>query len=200
VEPLIPENSTLRAFLDAIPALVFLADRDVRVLDANLAARQWLSAEPGLQLRRPGGDVLHCVFARDSHDGCGTTEACPTCVIRESVASVRPGQPATRRVAHMILEAADRSEDRWFRVLASPLALDGQDLVLLVLEDVTQLIELREVLPVCPGCGTSPRDAAEVLREAQLYLRRHPGHWSTHELCPDCLRRHAPTPWREGPL
>ncbi len=194
----IPENSSLRAMLDAIPSFVFLADRDVRVLDANRAAREWMGSEPGTEVRVAGGDLLRCVFALNSEGGCGTTDACPTCVVRESVTASRPGRPATSRVAHVILETPGRSEDRWFRVTAAPLALDGEDLVMVTMDDITQLVELREILPVCPGCGESARDAQEVLREARLYLQRHPGHWSVNELCADCLRTKAPAPWREG--
>ncbi len=192
------ESPSLRAICDAIPSLVFLADRDVQVLDANRAARQWLQVEPGTSLCRAGGEVMRCVFALNSAGGCGTTEACPTCVLRESVTNTRPGRPGTSRVAHMVLETPQRAEDRWFRVTATPVVLDGRDLVLVNMEDVSQLVELREVLPVCPGCGTSPRDAKEVLREARAYLARHPGHWSTSELCPECMRTKPPAPWREG--
>ena len=200
MESPIPENSTARALLDAIPMPVFLADRDVRLVEANLAARRWLRSEDALELQRLGGDVLRCVFALDSAGGCGTTEACPTCVIRESVESAAPGQAPRHRVAHAILETAEGVEDRWFRVGATPVTLDGRDLVLLTLEDATRHVELREVLPLCPGCGKTPREPAAVLREAQAYLQRHPGVWSVQELCPDCQRTRPPVPWNEGVL
>jgi len=195
MEQLIPDDTALRVLLDAIPSFVFIADREVRILDANRAARRWIGDEPGSKLNQLGGNVLNCIFSREP-GGCGRTDACPSCLIRESVEAVRPDERAPNRLAHTILETAGRKEDRWFRVSASPLALDGRDLVLLVLEEVTQLVELREVLPFCPGCGT-PRDREEVDQEAQIYLRRHPGAWSARELCPTCQRQQPPAPWRE---
>ncbi len=188
MEPLLPKDSPLPAFIDAIPSPVFLTDGDVRILEANRAARELLGDQIEAQWHQRGGDALHCVFARDAPDGCGTTEFCPACVLRNSVEAVHAGQPAPRRVAHMILGPADHSQDLWFQVSASPLALDGRKLVLIVLEDVTQLVELRELVPFCPGCG-QVRGLKDLESQARIFRRRHPDFLLAQELCPDCRRK-----------
>jgi hypothetical protein len=180
-----PKDFDLRPLLDAIPSLVFITDGDVKILEANRAARVWLGHAMEQQPSERGGDLIHCIFARDSQDGCGTTEYCAACVIRKSVEAVKLGRPAPRRVAHMILERANGSEDRWFQVSASPLALDGGDLVLLVLEDVSELAELREMIPFCPGCGEA-REVADPRSQAQVFIRKHPDFLLAQELCPHC--------------
>ncbi len=188
MEQPILKDSTLVAFLDAIPSPVILTDGDVRIFEANRSARELLAGELERQLHPRGGEALHCVFARDAANGCGTTEFCPACVLRNSVEAVKAGRPAPRRVAHMILGSRDRSEDRWFQVSAAPLALDGRELVMVVLDDVTQLIELRELVPFCPGCGQA-RELKEIRSQAEIFRRRHPDFLLAQELCPDCQRR-----------
>jgi PAS domain-containing protein len=191
MEHLFPKDSVLPAVFDAIPSLLLLTDGDVKILEANRAARRVLGGEIEQQPPRRGGDVLECIFARDAHDGCGTSEFCPACVLRKSVETVIAGRPAPRRIAHMILGAGSRSEDHWFQVSASPLTLDGQQLVLLVLDDATELVELREMVPFCPGCG-EVRDVAEMQSQAEIFRRRHPDFLLAQELCSDCERKPPP--------
>jgi hypothetical protein len=199
MEPLMPKDFDLRPLLDAIPSVVFITDGDVRIVEANRAARVWLGHAIEQQPNERGGDLLHCIFARDSQDGCGTTEYCPACVIRKSVEAVKLGRLAPRRVAHMILDTADGSEDRWFQVSASALALEGRELVMLVLEDVSQLAELRELIPFWPCCG-NVREVADLRSQAQIFIRKHPDFLSAQELCPDCRSKSpADLGQEEGP-
>ncbi len=193
---LIPAGTALREMLDALPSLILVADWKARVVEANRAAREWtgFTVEPDLA----PGDFLHCSFAEEP-GVCGATEACVTCLIRGSLEAVRPGGPPASRMAHAVLVREGRAGDYWFRVTAAPIVIEGQELVLLALEDMTQVIELREVLPVCPGCQ-APRDPAEVLHEARHFLKRHPGVLSSRELCPRCLRDTMPAPYDEDVL
>ena len=188
MEPLSPQGTSLLALLDAFPSLAFIADTDATVLEANWSARQWLGDEAGTRLSRLPGDLLHCVFPHESRGDCGTTEFGPSCVLRRSIEAAAAGRPAPRRVAHMILGATGRSEDRWFQVSASPFAHEGRKLVLVVLEDATQLVELRELLPLCPGCGES-REASDPLAQARVFLRKHPDFLFADELCTGCRQR-----------
>jgi PAS domain-containing protein len=182
-----PRDSDLSAFLDAFPSMVLLTDDDVMILDANRAAREALGLEPGQPLpRQAPGDLLGCIFPRDSRGACGRTELCPPCVVRNSIAAAAARRPAPRRVAHMVLESGGTSADRWFQVSATPLTLDGRGLVLLVLDDVTQLVELRQMLPLCPGC-LAPRAEGDPVSQARVFLREHPGFLLADELCDRCL-------------
>ena len=188
MEPLLPEGSSLLALLDAFPSLAFIADADATVLEANRSARQWLGDGVGTRLGLPPGAVLECIFPHESRGGCGATEFCSSCVLRRSIEAVASGRAAPRRVAHMIVGAAGKPEDRWFQVSASPFALEGRKLVLIVLEDATELVELRELLPLCPGCGAS-RESSDPIAQARVFLRKHPDFLRADELCADCHQR-----------
>jgi hypothetical protein len=196
MEPPVPERSRLLALLDAFPSLAFIATADATVLEANRSAREWLGDGVVTRLGLPAGAVLQCIFPHDSRGDCGTTEFCPSCVLRRSIEAAVSGRPAPRRMAHMILGPAGQAEDRWFLVSASPLALDDRKLVLVVLQDATQLVELRELLPLCPGCGAS-RESSDRLAQTRVFLRKHPDFLHADELCDEC--RHRP-PEGDGPL
>ena len=144
MERLIPEGTAPRALLDAIPSSIFITDSDVKVLDMNLAGQALLEPGREAKLGELGGELLHCLFHAHSSQGCGQTEYCSGCVVRESVAAVRPGLPALRRTAHMILGEEGDSRDFWFQVHAAPYVHDGRDLVMLVMEDVTAIVESGE--------------------------------------------------------
>ena len=62
----------LKSLIDAIPALVLVVDEDVNILEYNLAAGAFLGDDDRLAiLKHRGGDVLHCIHARDVPEGCG---------------------------------------------------------------------------------------------------------------------------------
>jgi PAS domain-containing protein len=188
MEPLLPEGSNLLALLDAFPSLAFIVDADATVIEANRPARQWLGEGIGTRLAVPPGDLLRCIFPQDSRGDCGTTDFCPSCVLRRSIETAVSGQPTPRRLAHMILGTAGPSEDRWFQVSASSLVIGDRQLVLVVLEDVTQLVELRALLPLCPSCGAShPVD--DPIGHARIFLRKHPEFLLADELCAACRQR-----------
>jgi hypothetical protein len=188
MEPLAPQGPSTLALLDAFPSLAFLADASATILEANRAARQWFGERDGAPLGQPLGKGLHCIFPRDSRGDCGATDFCPSCLIRRSIEAASSGKPTPRRLAHMILRANGKPEDHWFQVSASPLRLQDRDLVLVVLEDATQLVELRALLPVCPGCGAT-LEASDPLGRARVFLRKHPDFLLADELCAECRRR-----------
>jgi PAS domain-containing protein len=195
MEHQLPEGPSLLAVLDAFPSPAFIVDEATTILEANRSAREWLGDSVGAKLGLSPGDVLHCVFPSEARGECGTTDSCPPCVLRRSIEAAMSGQPAPRRVAHMILGAAGRSEDHWFLVSASPLALGDRRLVLAVMEDATQLVELREFLPLCPGCGAH-REPSDPIGQARIFLRKHPDFLLANEFCAACRQR---PPEGQGP-
>ena len=65
----------LGTILDAIPASIFMVNEDVKILGVNQKALLMLSQEPESVIRRPTGEVLHCIHSTETAGGCGTAEA-----------------------------------------------------------------------------------------------------------------------------
>jgi PAS domain S-box-containing protein len=184
---LIAADSDLRLAWDALPAAIFIVDRAGLILDANRAALEMVGEPEGLSERQLCGDLLRCVHASESIDCCGTTGYCRDCVIRQSIDDAADGQSTRRRMAHMFLQTAGEIRETWFLVTNSPLTLAGEALFLLTLEDVTELVQLRQLVPMCANCR-KVRDDTDYWHRVEDYLYKYTALRFTHGLCPDCMR------------
>jgi PAS domain-containing protein len=177
----------LRRLLDAIPAFVFLVDQDVAILDYNAAAAELLGPEPQKALRQRGGEALRCARSKDSPHGCGRGGFCPNCGLRSAVKEAFAGHQVVRRRVRMDLLDAGSSREVCFLVTASPFAYQGHDRVVLVLENLSEVIQLERIIPICVRCH-KVRDDKQFWSNVDEYLRRHMDMTFTHSLCPDCVR------------
>jgi hypothetical protein len=63
---------------------------------------------------------------------------------------------------------------------------------MVILEDVSELNTLRELVPVCAGCKKIRNDR-DYWEQMEHYLSRHLDVKFTHGMCPDCLEKYYPT-------
>jgi len=180
-----------RALLNALPLWAFVVDDDVRVLDLNDAAAAVFAPDKALVLDRLGGEVLHCLHSLDSPAGCGSGPFCPGCVIRNSVAECMRGGRVSRRRTRVTLVSDGLKKDYELLVSASPMPDRGRRLALLVLEDVSELSALKDIIPICAKCR-KVRDDSEYWRSVESYLRNRLGVDFTHGVCPACQRELYP--------
>ncbi len=167
-----PSNEASRIILDAIPLPVLVVDEDVRILDANSAGIQMLGGESELVLRQRSGEALHCVHSFESAQGCGYGEQCKDCVIRNSVHSSLHGRRMVRQKLTLQLANATKSRAVEMLITTSPLQLRDQRLVLVILEDITELTALRSLLPICAKC--------KKIRDDRQYWHQLEGYMSVH--------------------
>lgn len=189
------EGSPFRALFDAMSAMVFIVDERLVVHDVNLAAARRLGPDAEVVLRRLCGEVLRClnsgVQPGFEAGPCGDTESCKTCVLRRSTESALAMGPTTRRPHVMRLLEGPRSRETHFIVNATPFHYEGTRYAMLVMEDVTELQELRRLVPICAWCrkvymaGNFHADVEHRLRELALIDY-------THGICPECLVVHFP--------
>jgi hypothetical protein len=172
---------------DAIPNPIFVVDGDARILDCNAAAAQ-MTGE-ALALGRRAGEVLLCIQALATPEGCGRSPACPDCALRNAVAQAFAGAQQ-RRARHRIATHPGAPEVDLL-VSTTPIRYRGQALVLLVLEDVTELVALRRILPICAHCH-KVRDDAKYWQNVESYCRRELAVNFSHGICPECLTRYYP--------
>jgi PAS domain-containing protein len=123
-----------RVLFDAMPMPVFVVDKDVSVLEYNLAAARLFGPEKQKVLDQRSGEVMHCLHATETPNGCGYAAACQKCVVRESVRSAMEGRRVTRRRAEMDLLLKNTPAKVSVRVSAQPFTFEKNPLVLLVLE------------------------------------------------------------------
>ena len=185
--PLEPTNDDLlRTVLDAMPSAVFVVDRDVRIIDTNRAARALIRATRHTD-REPlrAGEALHCLHAFDHSAGCGRSVDCGDCVIRRAVQDAFAGRHSLRRRTRMQLHLDDRLKDAYFQVSVTGFQYRSQDLVLLVLEDISEFAELRKIVPICAQCKNIRQDE-DYWQSVESYVERFMDFSFSHSYCPAC--------------
>jgi hypothetical protein len=180
-----------RLVFDAIPSPAFIVDHDVRILAMNRAASPFAGDEPEKKLFVRGGDALRCIQAARAPGGCGTGEGCPNCVIRNSVKKAMSGRETVRLRADMQLVSNPGTIDLHLLVTVSPIEHEDEGYALLIMEDITELTELRHILPICSRCKKIRNDQ-QYWEQVEGYLCKHTHLQFSHGICPDCARELYP--------
>lgn len=179
----------LRSVLDAVPSPMFVIDAGLCIRDANRAATAELAGQGSLIDRKLCGEVLHCANAVEPSGGCGTTPACRHCVVRNSVDKVlKSGSAAVReRAALEIVRngAISRVESL---ITVSPFRHEGETLALVIIEDITDVVELAKLIPICSACKKIRNDQS-YWESVDAYLTKHARLRFTHGICPDCAAK-----------
>ncbi len=174
----------------AMPSPAFIVDADMRLLRWNRAATELMGTGSATPLKR-GGDVLHCINSFNA-DGCGHSAACQRCVIRNSVTESRRGTPVRKKTAKMTIQReGEQPYEASFLVTAAPIDFHEEHLTLLILEDISELLQLRSLLPICASCKKI-RDDQDYWHSLEEYLGKQLDISFSHGICPDCLKKEYP--------
>jgi hypothetical protein len=175
----------LRAVFDALPSLVFVVDQDVRIQEYNASASDLLGAGRKTVLKQRAGEVLHCVHSLEVPNGCGRSPFCKNCIIRNSVTEAFQGNRVVRRRTRIELTRDGNKIEIYALISASPFSFQNRSLVLLVIEDISEIAELRRIIPICSICR-KVRDDKESWTLVEAYFKNNWDVDFSHCLCPDC--------------
>jgi len=178
----------LRTIIDTVPAALFILDDNARILDLNLHAAQLVGQDSDWILHRLCGDVLHCIHAQDAPETCGSTEFCPDCVIRNTVLESCSGKSVVKRRADLQIQNQTMTERRVFLISSSPFDHNGKPFALLSMEDITELVRLRDLIPICAKCKSVRKDN-DYWEKIESYLDQEVGVQMSHGICPDCAKK-----------
>ena len=188
---LVEKNDFIESILEAIPLPIFVVDQDVRIFWFNRSAAPLLDMERDQIFLRRGGDVLHCQHAVESTEGCGRTEFCKDCPIRNSVQQSAEGQRVVRKKNKMRMVGKDQVVEINLLVTTAPVSYQGESLVLLILEDISELMELRGMVPICAYCKKI-RDDEAFWQSIENYFKVHLNLDFSHGVCPECAKKNFP--------
>ena len=123
-----------RMLFDAMPLPVFVVDENVRIMECNAAAVRLFGPDKQTIVKRRGGEVLHCVHATQSPEGCGNSPVCPDCLVRKAVQAAARGRSVTRQKAQMELVAGNKTTRVDLQISCNPFTYERAKFILLVLE------------------------------------------------------------------
>ncbi len=176
-----------RSVLDTMPSAVFVVDADVRILHLNATAAAWLGKDKNAVFMLRGGEVFHCIRSTETPEGCGHSESCRDCVIRGSVQAAMRGSKLFRAKARVQLRQHGRVTDFHLLITTAPFTHEATPLALLILEDISELIQLRSLLPICANCKKIRTDQGAYV-QIEAYLREHSYAEFSHGICPECIQ------------
>ena len=173
--------------LDALPIALFLVDRQLHVHWANRHARQMIVDMRAYRDLGKGGAVLGCIHALSTTAGCGIADACSKCTLHHAANEALAGQKACQAKTTLHVRTPTGLKDLHLLVTATPVVHDEQELALLVLQDVSELIRLRSLIPICSSCKKIRNDES-YWQTLEAHFRERLDVEFTHGICPDCLK------------
>jgi PAS domain-containing protein len=188
---LLTKAGFLREIFDAIPAMLLIVDDDVRILHVNAMASNGLGLDIRDVHRKRGGEALHCIHSMDVPEGCGRAPACSDCVIRNSVKLAVRGGKTFRKGTRMEFGTGDEKKELHLLVSAAPFLHEEKRYILLTIENVSELIQLKSLLPICMHCKKIRNDEG-YWKDIAEYFKAHLDVDFTHGLCNECLEKHYP--------
>jgi nitrogen fixation/metabolism regulation signal transduction histidine kinase len=185
----VPESPFfLHAMLDAVPSPLFVVEDNLRIYQLNRPASGLLAEPSGAVLRSRVGDVLRCIHSKESPEGCGHSDACVDCIVRKSGEAALHGRRVVRDRTTVDLEDGDGVRALHVLVTASPFEHDAQHFAVLILEDISDLVELKSMVPICSYCKKIRNDQ-QSWQKLESYFKTHMDLDFTHGICPECVDR-----------
>ena len=117
-------------------------DRGRRIRSANLAFEGALGSREGASTGKSLGAALHCDHASSRRPECGAGPRCVSCGAREMANAALTRGESLRSVTRFRLLADGESREVELALCAAPFELNGEELVLLVIEDLDPLRRL----------------------------------------------------------
>jgi len=178
----------LREIFDALPSMIFVVDQEVRIQEYNAAAEELMRSCRDSILQHRAGEILHCIHSEETPKGCGASVKCSDCVIRNSVFQALRGKRVVRRRTRMEIIQDDHKVEIYALVTVSPFSFRGTPHALLVIEDISEIAELYNMIFICPVCGKVQDDEKTWMR-VESYFKNNWNVECSHGYCPDCFER-----------
>ncbi len=140
------EEGFLKNLFESIPCGVLIVDQDRRVQAVNNVLEQIFGISGADIIDQGGGKALSCVHESKSPQGCGFAEECQTCGVRNTALEAIDGKHIYRNRTKVQLLVDGKARDLQFLVSAAPFDHDGERLAIVILEDITELNDLRRRL------------------------------------------------------
>lgn len=188
----VSSSPLLASALEMVGGWVAVLNLKRQVLAVNHALLHSLGVtDPEHLLGLRPGEILNCVHCHDEPGGCGTSRFCATCgAAIAMVASIDSHGPQERECI-LTYEKQDELRDRAFVVRCCPIRIEGEDLLLICMRDVSDekrraalenvflhdISSLLAAVQIAAGClrvGPDSEDAETLaqIREAAATLVR----------------------------
>ncbi|ATW26519.1 PAS domain S-box protein [Candidatus Formimonas warabiya] len=191
MDKLFEQNNFFRTLFHAIPVVVLVADAEGRVRAINDATEKLFGITSQEAFLKRGGEVFNCVFSTLDPRGCGFSPACQHCQVRKTAMAAIKGQKLTRIKAQLQISSAGEIKTFNLLITSAPIHYGKQTYAVVVMEDVSNIVELQGLLPICFSCKKIKNDQG-YWDQLEKYIEKNSEAEFTHSICPECLTKLYP--------
>ena len=140
------QRGFLSMLFESAPFSVAVFDGEFRVRMANRFFKQVFQDSATADLDVRAGEILHCGQAAANPGVCGTMEDCLGCQIRIPVLGALEGRTTTRQRCTFERQDQGSVQQLTLLVSAAPITHRDESMAIVILEDITELSGLRDLL------------------------------------------------------
>jgi transcriptional regulator with PAS, ATPase and Fis domain len=146
IAQLLNQKGFLKSLFDSIPCGVLIVDQDRRVHAINNVLERAAGVPKSEEIKRRSGEVLKCIHALQSEEGCGFSEECQSCIVRNTADKAFAGETVRRNKAKIRLLLKKEAQQRAVLVSAAPVDYNNERFAIVIIEDISELHQLRQRL------------------------------------------------------
>ncbi len=146
INEILNEEGFLKNLFQSIPCGILIVDGDRRVQAVNDTLEQTFGIAEVKVVDKRGGEVLNCIHSSKSQKGCGHADECSSCGIRNTALEALDGEKIHRMKAKVQCRINGEVSELNLLVSASPFNYESERLAIIILEDITELNNLRRRL------------------------------------------------------
>ncbi len=138
-ETLSQQQQSLAAIFDRAPVGMALVDADLRMAKINREAASLMGYRAKTAKNRLPGEVMQCKSLVGSGVGCGDTEECGGCLIRQTLEEVfKTGHAVRGRQGRFVQESGIGQRSFWLEINADVITLAGESQAILTIVNATE--------------------------------------------------------------
>ena len=184
-------NDIYNTIFNEIPMIIFIVDSDVKIQFLNSEAKKVVDQKTEIFDKR-GGDVLKCVYSTKHEKGCGHAEECKSCLIRNSVYQAVEGQKTFRQQTALKLRSDEKEVLFHALITTAPFVFNDKDFFILMIENVNDIMTLKEMIPICCNCK-KVRDDDDYWMAVEQYVNSFISVDFSYSICPECVKKLYPS-------
>lgn len=150
INEIINENGLLKTLFHSMPSSVMIIDKAHRVQSVSDFLERSLNVKQGDIFNKSIGEVISCVNASEGNT-CGRNTMCQDCQIFDVAFKALNGRKVFKSKVKKTLQKDNSTEDVVLLVSAAPVEYRGEQLALLMLEDITEMNKLKAKLRMQQG-------------------------------------------------
>jgi transcriptional regulator with PAS, ATPase and Fis domain len=146
ITELLNQGGFLKTLFESIPCGVFVIDHSRRIQALNNPLERAFGVSKADAINRRGGEALRCIHAHESPDGCGFADYCRNCKILKTALDALSGKKIHRNKAKFQTLLDGKFQELILLVSAAPVTYEGEKLAIIIVEDISELNNLRRRL------------------------------------------------------